>query len=427
MAELILKFNDVSGEPVSVSVSVSVDKERFIVGRHSECDLCIVDSRLSREHLVIETFDGEFRATDRGSSNGTEINGERLFEAAILNDGDELDLGGFKIAVVLAASDLPLEEASEIAPPIETPIQAAPTAAPTAAPVPPASDAGIPKGILIAAGLMAGGVLLILAILVVISISSRSPIENSNFVRSTDPDDEPTPTNRRTPEPANKEKPGSDPPANGVTPPSNSNLDTLPPPTNLSENAKVELNAAAFMRKIAQNNPKAFVTGEQASIIASKIKSLSGSSGLADNISSARKNAAAIKALAVSKNLKPQFLAVAAITSLGSNRGDVLQAAQKMADPLDKLGTQVGNEFADDCLLMIAAYDQGDPMKMRNMLQDLATKATESSRTIRTIWYLKKAGKITDSEYDMALRFLAIGTITQNPRDFGVNTESLNF
>lgn len=415
MASLTLKFDDVSGEPVAVTV----EKERFLIGRHSECDLCIVDSRLSREHLLIETIDGEFLVTDRGSSNGTELNSEGLFETTILNDRDELDLGGFTIAVELSASSLPVDATPEIAPQVESPIQAAPSSPP----IPASPDAGIPKGILIAAGLMAGGVLLILAILVVVSISNRPPIESGNFIRSTDPEDDPPPVNRRTPEPTVV----VDPPANGANPPVNSNVDTLPPPTNLSENAKVELNAAAFMRKIAQNNPKAFVTGEQAAIIGSKVKSLSGSSTLADNISSARKNAAAIKALAISKNLKPNFLAVAAIASLGSSRGDVLQAAQKMADPLDKLGTQVGNEFADDCLLMIAAYDQGDPLKMRNMLQDLATKATESTRTIRTIWYLKKAGKITDSEYEMALRFLAIGTITQNPRDFGVNSESLSF
>jgi hypothetical protein len=99
-----------------------------------------------------------------------------------------------------------------------------------------------------------------------------------------------------------------------------------------------------------------------------------------------------------------------------------------MADTLDKLATQIGSELANDSLLMIAAYDQGaggDFMKMRNMLQDLATKSPDSARTIRTIWFLHKNSKITDAEYDFALNFLAIGTITQNPKDFGVNAEAL--
>lgn len=322
MAELILKFEDISGEPTSVVV----DKERFIIGRHSECDLCVVDSRLSREHLLIEIDGDGYQATDRGSSNGTELIGEPIFETTKLKDGDELDLGGFKIKV-----EVRVAESAKIAevPPTESDTQLTP---PTAA-LPAVQDAGIPKGLLIAAALMAGGILLVLGVLVFISLNDKPPIQSGNFITSGDPDDDPTPVKRRTPEPTvvvvDPPVNGVDPPVNGVNPPVNSSVDTLPSPTNLTENAKVELNAAKFLRNIAQNNPKAFVTGEQAAIISSKIKSVSGSSALMDNISSARKNAAAIKTLAVSKNLKPQFLAVAAIASLGSSRGDVLQTAQK--------------------------------------------------------------------------------------------------
>jgi hypothetical protein len=149
---------------------------------------------------------------------------------------------------------------------------------------------------------------------------------------------------------------------------------------------------------------------------------------LAENINAARKSAAQIKSLAASKNLKPQFLAVAAITKLGNTRGDIVKTAESIADVYDKLAVQIGNEFGEDTLLMVAAYDQGaagDTMKMRNMLQDLAAKSPEGARTIRTIWFLEKNGKITQGEFERALNFLAIGTITQNPKDFGVNAEAL--
>jgi len=149
---------------------------------------------------------------------------------------------------------------------------------------------------------------------------------------------------------------------------------------------------------------------------------------LAANIESARKSSAAIKSLATSKNLTPQFLATAALAKLGNTKGDVLQTAQAVATVLEKLRTPIGCELYDDCLMMIAAYDQGekgDFMRLRNTLQELATKFPESSRVIRSIWFLQKQGKITDSEFDFALRFLAIGTITQNPKDFGVTAEPL--
>ena len=100
-----------------------------------------------------------------------------------------------------------------------------------------------------------------------------------------------------------------------------------------------------------------------------------------------------------------------------------------MADVLDKLSVSIGNELADECLLTIAAYDQGaagETLKMRDMLQKLANETSESSRTIRSIWFLQKNGKITQAEFDRALTFLAIGIIAQNPKDFGVNTEALD-
>jgi hypothetical protein len=128
--------------------------------------------------------------------------------------------------------------------------------------------------------------------------------------------------------------------------------------------------------------------------------------------------------------MKPQFLAVAAITKLGNNRGNVLQTAQSMIEVLEKLGTHIGSELAEDSLLVVAAYDQGaagEFLKMRNMLQQASNQFPESSRTIRTIWFLHKNGKISDAQFDFAVRFLAIGAITQNPKDFNVNAEELKF
>ena len=246
--------------------------------------------------------------------------------------------------------------------------------------------------------------------------------EDKDDPKKTDNDDGPV---KKSPTPAMSSTPVLSGPSNDLPTEVNGQ-----PPTgqNLSDTGKIEQNGAAFLRKIAQNDPKAFLTGEQAARVNTKLKNI-GKSALADNINSARKNAAQIKSLAAAKNMKPQFLAVAAITKLGNSRGDVVQTAAAIAEVYDKLGTHIGNEFAEDSLLMVAAYDQGvagDTMKLRNMLQDLANKTQESTRTIRTIWFLEKNNKITSAEFDRALNFLTIGTITQNPKEFGVNAEALN-
>ena len=411
MPELFLKFMDINGQ----EQRVPVDKVKFAVGRHSANDLPIADGRLSREHLLIERFGDVFVVSDRGSSNGSKLNGYALTAPAAITANCRLDLGGFEI-------EAEFESDQPEAPPADEPAAAAaPQAATPAAPAP----GGIPTSFFYIAPAVAVFILVGVG-LALFLFGGNGKQQNRDIVITDDPIDEPvkrkTPAGTTTPA-ANS----GDIVPSGPTPAGNTDLPTPPPTGDQTETAKLEENAKSFLRAIAQNDKRGFITGANAQIVGARIASIKSNSSLADNIASARKSAGPIRTLAQSKNLKPQLLAAAAITKLGSQRGDVLQTAQSMADTLDKLSVQVGNELGDDCLLMIAAYDQGasgDFMRMRNMLQKLATDSPQLVREIRTIWYLKKNGKITDSEYDFAVRFLAVGTIMQNPKAFGVNTEA---
>jgi hypothetical protein len=427
MDVLWLKFIDQAG----ASRRERVRGERFVIGRSSECDLCIPDGRLSREHVEIERIGYNFIVADLGSSNGTTLNGTKLSGRIPLNNGDRLNLGGG----IEMTAEIAAEESATVTVPEETSFSEAGFSAPTAsAPAPVVSsedeDGGFPIGILLLAPIL--GLIVIALVgggIYIFSNGKRpEPVNRDDVVYKSDNEDD-IKVNKKSrdpdPDPSGSPSGPSNSPSSSDTP----DIPTLPTPKDLSDAGKVEQNAAAFLRRIARNDPKAFVTGEQAQLLNAKIKQVT-SSALADNINSARKGAAQIKSRAESKNIMPQFLAAAAITKLGSNRGDVLQTAEGMADTFEKLRVPVGNELADDALLMVAAYDQGaagDFLKMRNMLQDITNKYPESSRAIRSIWFLHKNNKITDSEYDFALRFLAVGTIMQNPKDFGVNTEALTF
>ena len=424
---LWLKYRDENGN----EQRVGVERELFTVGRHSSNDLTVTDSRLSREHIRIEKVSGGFVVSDSGSSNGTTINGVKLSGESNLKNGDLLDLGGgLQITVEIEEPSYAPPEADVNLP---GQVPASPPVYVPAAAASPTSE-GIPTSFFILAPVLGIIVLVIVAgvMLVFFRDTGSAGHDNDSEIVYSDDDDTSSTDDDETPKPPAK----SPTPSAGGTP-SNSGTAATPstgpggtdtPPTNFSETAKIEQNGAAFLRRIAQNEPKAFLTGDQAHRVNAKVKQIGKSSALADNINAARKNAAQIKTLAASKNLTPQFLAVAAITKLGSSRGDIMQAAASVADVYDKLATQIGSELGDDALLMVAAFDQGaagDTMKMRNMLQDLANKSTEGVRTIRSIWFLQKNGKITQGEFDRALNFLAIGTITQNPKEFGVNAEAL--
>jgi hypothetical protein len=454
MPKLWLVFKDEKGE----EKRVEVDRTPFIVGRHSGCNLTITDGRLSREHLQIEWQTDKFVASDTGSSNGTTLNEEKLTEPVALKNEDALNLGGgLDIAIVLegAEPDKPAEPEPPAAPDVDTPSaeMGVPAAASTSAgtvsapagasaaigsaSVPSsATSGGIPTAFFFIAPLL--GVFVLAAVIggIILFGGGEKRVASSSgddygdtrddvdSTKNKDDDDISKPIRSATPSssgtPSNDEPIASSSPGSAGT--------ELPPAGDTNETAKIERNGAAFIRQIAQNDPRAFLTSEQAAKVNTKVKQVGRSSALADNINSARRNANAIKVLAEQKQLKPQFLAVAAITKLGSSRGDVLQAAQSVVEVYERLRIQIGNENFDDALLMVAAYDQGvagDSMKMRNMLQELADKSREGTRTIRSIWFLEKNGKITAAEYERALNFLAIGTIVQNPKEFGVNAEAL--
>ncbi len=69
-----------------------------IIGRHSECHICVNADGISRKHAQIDAEAAGLVVTDLGSSNGTFVNGEKI-ERADLNVGDELKLDNIRFLV----------------------------------------------------------------------------------------------------------------------------------------------------------------------------------------------------------------------------------------------------------------------------------------------------------------------------------------
>jgi hypothetical protein len=83
----------------------ALDKDVVTAGRHPESDIFLDDITVSRRHAEIRrTPDGEYEACDTGSLNGTYLNRERIDSARLAN-GDELQIGKFKLVFFQGASD----------------------------------------------------------------------------------------------------------------------------------------------------------------------------------------------------------------------------------------------------------------------------------------------------------------------------------
>jgi hypothetical protein len=70
--------------------------ERVVLGRSRECDVRLADANVSRRHAEVRHEDDEFWIVDLGSTNGTELNGNRV-QRARLADGDRITLGSTDI------------------------------------------------------------------------------------------------------------------------------------------------------------------------------------------------------------------------------------------------------------------------------------------------------------------------------------------
>ncbi|MEJ2208362.1 MAG: FHA domain-containing protein [Anaerolineae bacterium] len=68
-------------------------KTVYSMGRSSECDLVLKDHRSSRHHADIQWAGGQWQVIDRGSTNGTFVNGLQVHRPYDLRPGDRLTIG----------------------------------------------------------------------------------------------------------------------------------------------------------------------------------------------------------------------------------------------------------------------------------------------------------------------------------------------
>jgi hypothetical protein len=73
--------------------------ERTTLGRSPDCDVFLDDVTVSRSHAVLSRSDDRFVIEDQGSLNGTFVNRHRV-ESAELEDGDELQIGKYRLIFV---------------------------------------------------------------------------------------------------------------------------------------------------------------------------------------------------------------------------------------------------------------------------------------------------------------------------------------
>jgi hypothetical protein len=77
--------------------SFPVERDRMTVGRRPDSDVFLDDVTVSRDHAILVRRGNDYYLDDCGSLNGTYVNRRRI-ESHRLTDGDELQVGKYKLA-----------------------------------------------------------------------------------------------------------------------------------------------------------------------------------------------------------------------------------------------------------------------------------------------------------------------------------------
>ncbi|NNK84193.1 MAG: EAL domain-containing protein [Desulfobacterales bacterium] len=91
---------------------VTIESVPFVIGRADDCDLNLIDDRISRHHCEIRISSDLLWIRDLESVNGTYVNKNKITQAELLEPNDIISIGKFKFKVkgVLASKSTTAQE-----------------------------------------------------------------------------------------------------------------------------------------------------------------------------------------------------------------------------------------------------------------------------------------------------------------------------
>ncbi len=90
-ASLVVRTGAQAGDTFSLDAPVTR------LGRHPDSEICLDDITVSRRHADVTRRGDTYEVSDAGSLNGTYVNQARIEAPITLRQGDELQVGKFRL------------------------------------------------------------------------------------------------------------------------------------------------------------------------------------------------------------------------------------------------------------------------------------------------------------------------------------------
>lgn len=393
-SELTLFFSDETG----LEQAIPVKTNPFTIGRQEGNELVVPDSSLSRRHALITFFRDVATITDCGSQNGTFLNGRQVSGNAELKNGDVITLGqNCRLRVQL--TEIKHAVVPKVAP-VKPTVAPKPEPASPSTPAPTTNNNSLQFSPMLMAIAATGAILLIAGVLIVVVVVRKpKPSVNSGEIVFTQNPATPAPTESGTSTPT-----------------------TTTSTTGAGDQLETSLKQA--IRSISNDSSYPFTPAVLEDI---KRKTAQfATPTLANTLRTISSRGKEVADQIRGEGLKPALLFYLALAETnGGQSGDVLAIARQAVPSVQFLRAHFGSNFADQTLLVVAAYKIPGGSKKSHPLLPVLNKLVRNPQTDRNVWFLREKGALSDTSYDFVLRFLAYGAIAQNPRQFSLDAPAL--
>lgn len=198
--------------------------------------------------------------------------------------------------------------------------------------------------------------------------------------------------------------------------------------TGVDELRRIEEHAKQVMRRISRDNRPYSFSENSLKEIQARVTELSRAPRVSDSLRELQTRGEPVGASATKEGLQPSLVLLLGLAlTNGGESGDCVTAAAKALPALATLNKTFGSNDGDSCLILIAAFQEGPGTRRSHPLLRRMSDVVSNPLTERNIWYLNEQKILSADAYALAIDTIAFGVITRNPREFGLENQTVNF